>query len=271
MRNQQLVTLTDDRLMRIAPSIFAEQPYEEVSDKYTFIPTSRLVEELRRNNWNPVRASQSSTRIAGKESFTKHMVRFRYGDNMDHQEVGDVVPELVLFNSHDAGSSFQLSAGLFRKVCSNGMVVADSTFAKVRVPHRGDIVREVIEGSFKVLHNVPEVLEEVDNWQQIETDPHSRLALARATMRLRWKQDEEPIEAHQLLKPRRYGDKATDLWTQFNVIQENMMKGGVRGYKRNDRGQVHRTTTRQIKAPAQEIGLNAAMWELTKNFAEMVK
>lgn len=267
---QQLITLSDDRLRQIAPSIFAEQPYEETSDKYTFIPTSRLVTELRRHNWNPVRATQSRTRVEGKENFTRHMVRFRYGDNMGFQEVGDVVPELVLYNSHDAGSSFQLSAGLFRKVCSNGMVVADSTFAKIRIPHRGEIVRDVIEGSFKVLKDVPKVLDEVEKWQAIDTTIESRQALANSMLLLRWEKGKAPITGRDLLKARRYGDKAEDLWTQFNVIQENMIKGGVRGYTRNDRGQLRRTRTREIKAPQQEIGLNAAMWELTQKFAELM-
>ena len=39
--------LNNDELRIQAPSLFQDQPYHEVSDKYHFIPTIDIVEQLR--------------------------------------------------------------------------------------------------------------------------------------------------------------------------------------------------------------------------------
>jgi hypothetical protein len=56
--------------------------------------------------------------------FQRHMVRFQRRDVV--AEVGDYAPEVILLNSHDRSSGYQLHAGLFRFVCRNGMMVAHS-------------------------------------------------------------------------------------------------------------------------------------------------
>jgi len=258
--------LSNDQLLSVAPAIFAENPYQEVSDRYVFVPTIDVVDALRDNGWFPINASQSNSRRENGQLAAKHQIRFRHETGKAIEEVNDVSPEVILYNSHDAGSSFQLHAGLYRKVCANGLVIADQTFASIKAVHTGDAISEIIEGSFEVINEAPKVLEKVKAFQSIQTTPAEQLLLAESASLLRWKQGEAPIEASKLLTPRRYGDaEFKDLWVQFNIIQENLVRGGIRGINANG----NRFSTREVKAPHQQIGLNKALWELAEGFAAL--
>ncbi len=45
-----------------------------------------------------------------------------------------------------------------------------------------------------------------------------------------------PTRPEQLLVPRRSDDRDNDLWTVFNTVQENVIKGGLRGVSRDEFG-----------------------------------
>ena len=61
----QPTQLDRSQLQRIAPSVFAEQAWSGVSDKYTFLPTSAVVDALAQEGLQPYQARQSFTRIEG--------------------------------------------------------------------------------------------------------------------------------------------------------------------------------------------------------------
>ena len=136
-----------------------------MSTRYTFIPTSQVVTALRKEGWQPVRAFESRVRDEEKKGYQKHMVRFRHVDALAGDApmvVGDTHPEMVLLNGHDGSSSYQIHAGLFRLVCSNGMVVADATIEKVCTRHSGDIINQVIEGTYQVIEAAPKAIAQVE-------------------------------------------------------------------------------------------------------------
>jgi len=132
-RNYNSAPLTDEQIQQLAPSAFAGQAYEKQSDRYAFIPTTEVISTLRDAGYMPVQASQSSSRIPGKKLFTKHMLRFA-ASNDSLSVVGDSKLEAVLINSHDGTSAYHLSLGVFRLVCSNGMVVSDSLVESFAIP-----------------------------------------------------------------------------------------------------------------------------------------
>src|ERR1017187_1533644 len=134
--NYQPAGLSNEQLHLVAPSIFAAEPWEKVSDKYAFIPTITVVDALRAEGFVPVRVGQSRSRLVGKSEFTKHMLRFRQEKDLDTTRVvGQEIPELVLVNSHDRSSGYQLSAGIFRLICCNGCTVKSADFGDISVHH----------------------------------------------------------------------------------------------------------------------------------------
>src|SRR6185312_17339458 len=138
MRTQTV--LSNDELKAIAPSIFANEPWHAMSDRYTFIPTSVIVDRMRNEGFVPVKAVQSRTRIEGKGEFTKHQIRFRdirNGELPVLTHLGQLFTEIILTNSHDGASAYKIDAGLMRLVCMNGMTVEAGERQGMKVRHSG--------------------------------------------------------------------------------------------------------------------------------------
>ena len=254
--------------MRVAPSVFAEQPHESRGERYAYIPTSRVVQGLRNEGFVPMAVGQSRTRVPGKRDFTKHMLRFRHRDAVD-QIVGQEVPEIVLLNSHDGTSSYQLMGGIFRLICSNGMIVGDTT-SEVRVRHSGNILDNVIEGSYEVINDIQRVVPVIDDWKKLHLTYEQRKAYAESALGLRWDTDEHgnseaPISATSLLNVRRYEDRGDSLWLTFQTTQENLIRGGLRGEGSTGK----RMTTRAVASVTENVRLNRALWSLTSKMAEL--
>jgi len=255
--------LQNDELRRLAPSVFAETKHESRKETYKFIPTINIVEALRNEGFLPVYASESRVRDESKKGFAKHLLRFRQHDGFS--TVGEVKPEIVLLNSHDGTSSYQLSAGLYRLVCSNGLIVADGQIDCVRVRHSGNVVDNVIEGTYKIVTETPKVLEQMEVMRGLNLTRAEQVVFAEAAKGLRWDADEVNVSADALLNIRRSSDRATDLWTTFNVLQEKLLKGGVQvENKETNRAQ----RAREVKGVSENVRLNKAIWTLAD---EMLK
>lgn len=258
--------LSDDQLRRVAPSVFASEAHESRSERYAYIPTSDVLRGLRAEGFEVFAASQSRTRLADRREHTKHLLRLRHvGDAGRALAVGDSVPELVLLNSHDGSSSYQLSAGMFRLVCSNGLMVPESTGGSVKVQHSGNIRDKVVFGAFEILDGLTRVVEEREHMRALNLNPGEQAAFARAALTLRYEDGAAPVVESQILRPRRMDDRGADLWTTFNVTQENLIRGGLRG--RNASG--GRTSTREVTGIDQSVKLNRALWTLADEMRKL--
>jgi len=252
--------LTDEELFAVAPSIFAEDKHDSRSMRYTYIPTIQVIQGLKKEGFLPFMAVQSKTRIEGKQDFTKHMIRLRHAN----QIVAPEANEIILINSHDGTSSYQMLAGMFRFVCQNGMVAGD-TVDEIRIPHRGDIVDNVIEAAYTIVDEFDAVNEARDIMRSIELSPAESELLATASLALKYDEDKAPIASRQLLIPKRYNDNKTDLWSRFNVIQENLTRGGQRGWTQDGK----RTRTRPIQSIDNNVKVNKALWILADGMSKL--
>lgn len=247
--------LSDEQIRTVAPSIFADAPHESRSQRYAYIPTATVLNELRKEGFQPFMVTQTRVRDEGKREHTKHMVRLRHAGQINAAEAN----EIILLNSHDGTSSYQLLAGMFRFVCKNGLVCGD-TVADVRVPHKGDVAGQVIEGAYEVLHGFDRVLESRESMQAITLEAGESEVFARAALSLKYDDPDKPapITETQILMPRRFDDRRPDLWSVFNRTQENLTKGGLHGRAANGR----RQSTRPVQGIDQNIRLNRALWLL---------
>ncbi|EDJ5915381.1 DUF945 domain-containing protein [Salmonella enterica] len=251
--------LTREELMQYTPSVFGEDKHTSRSEKYTYIPTITLLENLRREGFEPFFACQSRVRDPGKREHTKHLLRLRRAG----QITGQQVPEIIILNSHDGSSSYQLLPGYFRQVCTNSLVCGQS-FGEIRVPHRGDIAEKVIEGAYDVLGVFDRVEEKREAMQSLQLPPPAQQALAKAALTYRFGEEHQPVTATQILTPRRYEDRKDDLWSVFNRIQENLLKGGLSG--RTAKGK--RTHTRAVNGIDGDIRLNRALWVMAEQMQQ---
>ena len=107
--------LSRETLARIVPSLFAAQPWERMSPSYKMLPTASVIEILGSQGFFPVSAQQGKTRIPGKGSYTKHLVKFRRREYLDADQFAEV-PELVLLNSHDGSSAYKFHSGVIQNL-----------------------------------------------------------------------------------------------------------------------------------------------------------
>ena len=255
--------LTNDQILQAAPSVFALEAHESRSLRYAYIPTSDIVAGLRSEGFQPFMVCQAKSRIEGKTEFTKHMIRFRYAC----QIVSDTANEIILVNSHDGTSSYQMLAGCFRFVCHNGLICGE-TVEDLRIRHAGNnILDDVIEGAYRIVDKFEQVDSSKEMMKSIELNPRQQNAFANAALQLRYEpEDNIPILGHQLNMARRDDDRGADLWRTFNRVQENIMQGGLQGFNRNG-GKV---TTRKVTGLSATVAINRGLWTLAEEMAKLV-
>lgn len=262
--------LTNEMILSKCPSVFADTKHESRSEKYQYVSTGQLLQVFQNEGFVPTMAMQAGSRKEGKKEFTKHLLRLRKFD-----ELGDLKPdthEIVLVNSHDGTSAYNLKSGVFRMVCTNGLITGDIN-QDYKVYHKGNITHDVIECAYRIIDEEAETMNKINQMKQIQLTQPEKLLLAECAMNIRFndKNDEEEkpkekiFEPSQFLRPRRSVDNENDLYTTFNVIQENMIKGGVSMRDRNFK----KHTTREIKSIDGNVKLNQALWKLTNEMLKM--
>ena len=258
--------LAEDLMRQAAPSIFAEGKHASRSERYTYIPTIEVLRGLRKEGFEPFMVAQSKSRIEGKTDFTKHMIRMRLAGQVEAKPEAN---EIILINSHDGASSYQMLAGVFRFVCCNGLVVG-TVFNDIRIPHKGNIQDDVIEGAFRVLDEFEAVDASADGMKALTLKPDEQRAFATAALALRYGERNEgqpsaPITVDQLFEARRPEDLGHSLWTTFQRVQENALRGGQRG--RSVQGR--RMQTRTVGSIDRSVSLNRALWVLAEEMRKI--
>ena len=229
-----------------------------------------MLRGLRKEGFEPFMVAQGQSRIEGKAEFTKHMIRMRHADHVSAKPEAN---EIILINSHDGASSYQMLAGVFRFVCCNGLVVG-TVSNDIRIPHRtgksGNIQAEVIEGAFRVLDDFEAVDASTEGMKALTLQPEEEHAFATAALALRFGERTEdqpppPITAEQLIEARRPEDLGHSLWTTFHRTQENVMRGGRPG--RSVQGR--RFHTRAVGSIDRGVSLNRALWVLAEEMRKL--
>lgn len=259
--SKNIYPLTNEQLKQQAPALFTEQAHSEVSDKYHFIPTINVVEEIRANNWYPVSVSQANVRDQEKENFQQHVVKFQHMDDLLNPQENAV--ELLLFNSHDRSKSFSISAGIFRFVCSNGLVIADSVFETYKIKHLGDRDNDVANAVSNITAIKSKLMNKIKKLEAIELSQLEKESFAKTSIPLRF---EEHLEVNHtdLLIPHREEDKKDDLYTVLNVIQENLIRGNITGTNKDTK---RKFTSKEITSISKDTEVNKGIWDIAERIA----
>jgi len=255
--------LSNEILRKKAPSVFATHPVEDVSDRYAFIPTVSVVDVFRDSGRYPVEVKESRVRTANKKGYQKHLIRFRHLDHILTKEPD--IPEIILTNSHDKTSSFIIKLGVFRFVCENGLVVASSMFESFNIRHIGYNTFKVEEAINRIVEYLPNLNEKISLYKSIELSHYEQLSLAKAAKDIRF-EDYHEIDYESMLKVKRKGDEGNDLWKVFNRIEENSIRGGIKGRNvltgRN-------FTSKPVTNIDKLLKINEELFDITDKFANI--
>jgi len=221
--------MSDDQIKEIAPAVFTQKPSDEVSKHYTHIPTTKVINDMRTLGWDVVDVKEVKARKAKTRGVQKHMVVFRNPDVVINGEDGDTVfPQILLTNSHDGKNAFTFTAGLFRLICENGLVISTTQFEDVKMRHMGYTFEDLQANIREMVEKLPLTVESMNKMKEIEMGEKAALDFAKRALETRF--DEKQMnriqdDLNELLKPVREEDFGKDVWSIFNVVQEKIIEG----------------------------------------------
>ena len=262
--SKNIKPLTNEQLKAKAPSLFQDQPYHEVSSKYHFIPTIEIIEQLRAENWYPVTVNEAGVRDLSKNGFQQHYVRFQHFSDLINPNAN--VVELLLFNSHDRSMSFSISAGVYRYICSNGLIIADSVFEAYKIKHLGERENDVINAVANITAIKPKLLSKISKFESITLNQNEKESFLQSALPLRFENHLELDNPNELLKPLRNEDKKDDLYTVLNILQENFLSSKVSGYNKETN---RRFTSKQITSISKDVEINKGLWDIAERIASI--
>jgi hypothetical protein len=256
--------LSKEEIKSKAPSVFTSTAAQGVSEKYTHIPTSNVIEDMDLLGWKVVDAKEVKARKG--IGFQKHLLVFRNEDVVINGADGDTVfPQILLTNSHDGKNSFTFTAGLFRMICENGLVISTEQFEDVKMRHMGYTFEELQEQIKGMVERLPLTVESMNKMKQIEMSQDAAIEFARKAVATRFNENEIEnisVDINTLLVPTRKEDEGNDLWSVFNVVQEKILDGDF-----NYTFGVKVRKARKIKNFSQDLKINKELFNLALEYA----
>jgi hypothetical protein len=249
--------LTLEQVRSAAPSIFSTRPHSKMSERYAFVSTAKLIEPLLKDGFTLSSARQRAA-SARDPKFTRHELRLR-PENVKPM-VGDTFPEVIISNSHDGQSRLVLRGGLYRLVCSNGLVtgVAAVSLAERHVGDRNAI----IEAALQVVSKTSSLRKIVESMTKVTLTDKQQASFAIEAAKLAY-EGQPSFDPQLLLGSRREADTATNVWAVYNRVQENLIRGGIQFQTPQGR----RVTTRGISHIGRSNELNVGLWDLAEKLA----
>ena len=267
--------LSKEELLEACPHAFRSEPTNpNVSDKYVQANTMTVIDDLAKLGWFPVQAKQCRAKknSSGVRSF--HMIALQNPNikimktNADGTQVVDTYPRIIMTNSHDGYNSFKFMLGLFRLVCSNGLVVCDNQMVNMSIRHINYTFEELRRIVAQAIEEVPNIVNTMNKMRTIELSEEQKKNIARSMFKIRKNVEEDAqIEVsdevlEDILTPVRAEDKRNDLWTVFNICQEKMIKGGFSASSKNNKTRKQRGIT-SIK---KDMEFNQRLWGVASEY-----
>lgn len=261
--NQNIVPLTLEQAAQKAPAIMAAKPADYINlNRYNFVSTTDVIEKMANEGWQLTDAKQSKTKVPLRRDFGTHMIQFQHPDFYVKAGDGTIEgrPTILITNSHDGSRPISTDLGIFRLVCSNGLVIKTSDFGRFSERHTTLNTERLKSLLDEYVGKMKGAVDTINRWNGVEMKSIDVRKFATDALLLRLDSDRKP-EEHEIvgiLEARRNSDNVNTLWHVFNRVQENLIKGGFEIGNRQARG---------ITNPIKDLELNRDLWQLAEAYA----
>jgi hypothetical protein len=242
-----------EQIRELAPSVFTTEKAKHLSDKYIQTPTIRVVEDLMNLGWEVTKVQEVRSRKY--KGFQKHLLVFRHpnitikGANGD-----DSCPQILLTNSHDGKAAFNFRVGIFRFVCSNGLVISDADFGVMSIRHVNYTFESLQVKVNEMISKLPGLVQKINLFKSTVLTDAQMEDFATKASQLRTK---KRVNIMDVLTPTRTEDQGNDLWVVFNRVQEKILGGSYTSGGRK---------ARSVKNFQKDIQLNEQLFELAESY-----
>lgn len=257
-------TLSIDELRSRTPAVFAGNASSRTKSTYRFINTAQVLRALLEAGFRPSAAQQTRSRQGSDPTYARHMIRLRA--IRENLTLVDCIPEICLINAHDGTSAYQLLAGLYRPLCTNGLLCRMGDFAVIRIPHRANVIADVVAGAMQITAQFARIGAQVTAMAARILSDREQIEFAQDAYEIHWAKVETRPEflPAKLLEVRRAADAQPTLWHIFNRCQESAMTGGVLYHSRTQR----LVRTRRIRNIREDVRINTALWQAAVRILE---
>jgi hypothetical protein len=258
---------TQSLLEQTAPAALASAPREGLSEAYRFYSTSALVDALETDNWTVVSARQTAGRKSDPR-YRKHELIIADKAHFEYQGNIGEFPRVIITNSHDGEAACKLQAGLWRMVCSNGIVISDGFIQSRAIRHTRRTIEEVIVAAHDFRSNADRIGEHVIKFKEIDLTPAAAVEFAKQAIALRFKPAPGTVvQAEDVLAIQRAEDAQNSLWSVFNRTQEWLLKGGFPVTRVGSFFEASTRKARPVNSIEDSSKLNTGLWDLAEQFS----
>jgi hypothetical protein len=220
---------------------------DKVTDRYRHIDSVGIYKAIESLGFSQL---TGSAKRGG--DYTRHITTFQRQMPVATDET--LYPRVIVDNSHDGSRACYIRFGIYRMVCSNGLIIGSDFVKPLRIVHTGKpiddlperIQRWVIaaESAFMGLYSA------LIN-KTIKLD--SLQAFLKEAAELRY--GDKEVDLRGLLRVRRYQDSKDTAWHLYNVVQENLLQGGLL------------RRSRAVTSDSKKVDLNDALFNLVMKYA----
>lgn len=251
-----------DKALELAPAIAADRPADYITSRYKFTSTKEVINMMQDLGYVLTGAKQAGTKIPLRHDFGAHIVQFQHPDLYIKDNEGHVEarPQIVMVNSHDGSRPISFDMGLFRLVCSNGLIRKSHDMGGFKERHTKLDMAALKSLISEKLDSLPKTIEQINGWSQrlMTAEEMRQFALDAIKLRAGEEKEASPYELNSVLNTRREADQGNSLWKVFNTVQENLTKGGF---------QMNERQVRAITNPWADMTLNQGIWQLAEQYA----
>ncbi len=260
----------------ICPAILTDTKLNKLSDRYKQVNTYKVIENIQKTmpGWYITYVKETHIRKPELRPYTHHVVKLE-NSKYKMPGVADKI-QLVISNSHNGVSKFEFYFGIFRVICSNGLIVWDKKFGAINKKHFTDY-DTINEYILSCVHQSKKLIELFDTFnKRILTKAekidlaikglHSRYQYKNSYIELMYDELKARYDIDAIVKPLREEDEGNSLWLVYNVIQERITKGEY--YAKVDSGL---SKANPIKNTHLDIQFNKKFWEYAMGFIEQIK
>lgn len=263
---KSLTPLTREQIEKAAPQAYTDHPYDKTSKKYSFIPTFQIIEDMEKLGWKVCQAVAMSSSDQVQQKYGKHMIKFFNPDIFiaDGQGGVEAYPQILIMNNHRGWGKFKFEIGVFRMVCSNGLVVKDKDMGSFVMRHLGysfDELKKLVNDAVEAL---PGIVQKINVLSERTMTAKEQADFAKKALEVRLGEERECTdeEVRQILQSTRKEDDGNTLWKVFNRVQEHLIKGGWETQTANGGARKVRKITNMMK----DLDLNQKLWSLTEAY-----
>ena len=263
---KSLSVLTKEQIQASAPQVYTDHPYGGTSKKYTFIPTFQIIEDMKKLGWEVCQAIAMKSSDNVQKKYGKHMIKFFNPSIFISDGKGGVeaYPQILIMNNHRGWGKFKFEIGVFRLVCSNGLVVKDRDMGSFVMRHLGYSFDELKKLVGDAVEALPGIVTKINTLSERTMTAKEQADFAKQALKVRLGEERECTdeEVRQILQSTRKEDDGNSLWKVFNRVQEHLIKGGFETQTANGSARKVRKITNIVK----DLELNQKLWSLTEAF-----